>query len=224
MKNINIYLCVICAAVLSASLSFANDFKFSLHRKNYDCNSPYALKVGTQENCEINCPNRIYIFSDRTCRLKIGNTIPFPSVKDTSLNDSYCKTQTKTVQNKSGIPSVITINSGSGAEAQKGVYFKGANGKCYKCSTDEAVNVVDKCDGYFCNKDCSSRINKHYNNADTLYSVLQCPTSKPLMDRFMMCWSCDEKTTIDLSFDQEFNKNYCNSKRKINHSPYSVLK
>ena len=224
MKNINISFYIISYFILSTSISLANDFNFSLHRKNYNCNSPYALKVGTQENCEVNCPNRVYIFSDHTCRLKIGKTEAFPSAKDSSINSNFCKTYIR--EEKIGNTTKKTIiNKGENKEARMGVYFKGASGKCYQCNTLEAVNVTQDCYGYFCNSNCKQRIQKHYNNLQTVYSVLKCPKEKPLMDRFMMCWSCNEKTPIDMSFSTN-KHNVCKSTRNISPGafPFSYLK
>ena len=199
--------------IANTSVGFADDCVFSLHGKCYDCNSKYALKVGSKDNCEVNCPNRIYVFKDRTCRLKVGETVPFPSSGDTSVSSSRC-----------------TLAEDEPSELEEGAsesYFKGANGKCYPCKTAEAVAVSsDDCsEKRFCNLNCSKRTRKHYNSSSNLYSVLRCPSNRPLMDRYMMCWKCDEKTPVDMSFDLN-RHNSCKSQRRMNDSdkPFSYLK
>lgn len=208
-----------------ANITFANaeNFTFHLHGQSYDCNTNYALKVGTRDNCEINCPNRVYIFQDRTCRLRIGASEPFPSSDDTSVSMSNC--------------TLAEGEENTANDSTTETHFIGLSGKCYPCASAEAVAIsAEDCnETRFCNQNCPQRIRKHYNTSTNLYSVLKCPSNKPLMDRFMMCWSCSEKTPIDLSFDKSFN-NICEDKRRMaieisdetppipHHLPYSYLK
>ena len=204
MSKAHIVLGVFCATVLSASISKADDCVYYLHDKCYDCNTPYNLKVGTKDNCEVKCPNRVFVFKDRTCRLKVGQSTDFPPSSDTSTDIKNC-----------------TLPTGQKNKATKDTvesYFIGNNGKCYPCSTKEAVRVSSSdCDKKrFCHSNCSNRTPKHHNSEDVLYSVYSCPSNRPLMDRFMMCWPCNEPTPIDLSFDMDFNKK-CNSKRNMEH-------
>ena len=215
MKNLFRLIIISFIIVLCSSRSFAQDCIFSLHGNCYNCNSQYALKLGTQANCEEKCTNRIYIAKDRSCNLKIGATQPFPAANDTSINNNYCETY---------ISALIKRNKGSDEPAKSGIYFKGQNGKCYKCSTAEAVDVSNVSSStYFSYKSCDQRLKKHYSSKNVIYSVLKCPSDKPLMDRFMMCWSCNEPTPIDLSFDTEFNDKFCKNKR-ILEGPYSHKK
>lgn len=212
MKNIfkSIILCISLFIAYTGVVE-ASDFKFSLYGKYYDCNTQYALKVGTKDNCEVNCPNRIYVFKDRTCRLKNGESIPFPQ-NNTSVESSNCKLD-EDEEDKADEDTVET-------------YFKGSNGRCYRCNTEEPVQVSDyDCrEKRFCHLNCSKRIRKKYNET-SYYSVLKCPSGRPLMDRFMMCWSCNEKTPIDLSFSKN-SHDICKSTRRMEtgDEPYSYLK
>ena len=212
-----------CTIIGFTSQTYADDCVFSLHGTCYNCDTPYNLKVGTMENCEKKCPNRVYVFKDRTCRLKVGENKPFPASEDTSVDMKNCE-----------------IKEGESTKANDDTvenYFKGHNGKCYKCSTKEAVKVnKESCDKErFCHTNCKDRISKHYNSIENKYSVYKCPSNRPLMDRFMMCWSCSEPTPIDLSFDTPFNNKYCDNLRyrekitqdgilPIQYAPYSYLK
>ena len=191
--------------ILNTDNANAANFTFYLHGKTYDCNTPYALKVGTKENCEVNCPNRIYVFRDRTCRLKVGETKPFPEPeKAKSVDDENCKKKAGTTED---------------GTLSKEYYFLGKNESCYSCSTTGSVKVSKSgCSATrFCNQNCDQRVKRAVKEGSsdelTYYSVLKCPDSRPLMDRFMMCWSCDEKTPIDLSFNTDFNK-VCKGKNK----------
>lgn len=221
MKKTSKFAILITSAIIIASSALAGDCVFSLYGKCYDCNTKYALKVGSKDNCEVNCPNRIYVFKDRTCRLKVGESKAFPASKDTSVNIKNC-----------------TLKDGESKKAKKDTvetYFKGRNGKCYPCNTAEPVQVAaDDCEKErFCNLNCSKRTAKNYANTNqkngsiskNLYSVLKCPSNRPLMDRYMMCWACDEKTPIDLSFNTELH-NICMKKRSMRDDqvPFSYLK
>jgi hypothetical protein len=204
---------IVFMASIATTIAHAGECVFSLHGKCYDCNTQYALKVGSKDNCEINCPNRIYIFEDRTCRLKFGESIAMPQPNDTSVDIKNC-----------------TLKSGEENKFRKGTvehYFKGGNGKCYSCKTTEQVKILPQSckKERFCNENCSQRSKKYSNDSTTLYSVLKCPSDRPLMDNFMMCWRCDEKTPIDLSFNQNFNS-LCKKQRSINQdeAPFSYLK
>ncbi len=206
MKNISKSVVLALSIVVANSITAnAANFKFYLHGKTYDCNTPYALKVGTRENCEVNCPNRVYIFQDRTCRLKVGESKPLPKEDTPKIVDAdNCKTKAGTTEDG-------TIFSEN--------YFKDKDGNCYSCNTKGSVSVSkDSCKAKrFCNQNCDQRVKRAVkNNANddlSYYSVLKCPAGRPLMDRFMMCWSCDEKTPIDLSFNTDFNKE-CNGKNR----------
>lgn len=212
MKKISKYaFLTISAFIMYANTVKASNFTFYLYGENYDCNTKYALKVGTKDNCEVNCPNRIYVFQDRTCRLKVGESIPFP-IKNTKVSSSRCE--------------LDEDEEDVATEDTEETYFKGKNGKCYRCNTTEPVQVSSKdCrNSRFCNLNCSKRTKRNYNGT-TYYSVLKCPSSRPLMDRFMMCWSCNEKTPIDMSFSTN-KHNVCKSTRNISPdaSPFSYLK
>ncbi len=227
------YLIIISVIILNVSVAYAGSCAFHLFGKCYDCNTEYILKVGTQDNCEEKCPNRIYIAKDRTCRLKIGNSKTFTRPSNTSISSDYCETYEDITyievkeKNENGEKikvkkEIITIrNSGDNTEASSGIYFKGENGKCYKCNALKPVKVSsDNCDGYFCHKDCGERIVKHHDSPQTLYSVYKCPKDRPLMDRFMMCWSCSEPSPIDLSFDKSFNSQ-CPGRTMSSTDPFS---
>ena len=181
----------------------AKDFTFYLYGKTYDCYTPYALKVGTRENCEVNCPNRVYIFSDRTCRLKVGESKPFNQFKTAdSVDSSNC-------QLKTGESSIVA------AGTYDETYFKDIDDNCYSCSTQGSVTVDKTCNmtKRFCHQNCKQRVRRESASGNTYYSERKCPSNRPLMDRFMMCWSCDEKTPIDLSFNTNFD-NVCSGKNK----------
>lgn len=227
MKKLNFFITVISTMILNVSASSANDCPFYIYGQCYDCNSTYALKVGTQDACEKKCPNRIYLAQDRTCRLKIGEQISFPTHEDTSISSDYCETETINLGTPLH-PDYITVNKGDPKDiqtdkykaAKSGIYFNGKNNKCYKCDTTEPVSVSSSCDGYFCHSSCNDRMEKHHNSAENLYSVMKCPKDRPLMDRFMMCWSYDEENPLDLSYDTSFN----NANIRTMNGPFSYKK
>ena len=174
MKNAFKYIIFSLTLILYTSLSYATDCVFYLHGTCFDCNSSYALPMGTKDNCEAKCPNRIYIFADRTCRLKFGQTQEFslPANRNTDIRNCTLKNGEQNKANKKTVEK----------------YFFGADGECYPCDTKGPVRIVKgNCQNErFCNQNCTQRIQKHYNSADNLFSVLACPSNKPLMDRFMM--------------------------------------
>ena len=207
MKNISkSVILALSLVVTGTTVADAAGFTFYLHGKHYDCNTPYALKVGTKENCEVNCPNRVYIFQDRTCRLKVGESKQLPKEDTPKIVDAdNCKKKAGTTEDGT----IFDEN-----------YFKDADDNCYSCDTKGSVRVSkSSCDAKrFCNQNCKQRVKRavkaNPNDEDlSYYSVLKCPDSRPLMDRFMMCWRCDEKTPIDLSFNTDFNK-VCKGKNK----------
>lgn len=204
-KTSSLIILALSAIIANADQANAANFTFYLYGKHYDCNTPYALKVGTRENCEVNCPNRIYILKDRTCRLKVGESKPHPTEDTPTIVDAdNCKKKVGTTEDG-------TIS--------KEYYFLGKNESCYSCNTKGSVKVSkSSCSATrFCNQNCDQRVKRAVKEGSsdepTYYSVLKCPDSRPLMDRFMMCWSCDEKTPIDLSFNQDFNS-VCKGKNK----------
>lgn len=218
MNKFRIFMLVFCTLVLNFSIAGAQsktECVYSLHGICYDCNSKYKIKVGTKENCESKCPNRIYNFKDRTCSLKIGAAKALPSYKDTSIDANFCKTYKVETKDNLGNISYVSKNSGEKKIAKKGVYFIGQNGKCYSCDTKEPV-VPNNAEGlsFFSHTYCPNRVvNNHANN--TFYSAYKCPKDRPLMDRFMMCWSCNESTPLDLSFNKK-NNEICKDKRTMN--------
>lgn len=165
---------------------YAEDCIFNVKGECFGCDTPYSLKVGTPDNCLKHCPNRISIRQGKYATCDLNENTALSIYKDTHVDMKKCE------------------NEG---------FFKGEYNKCYSCNTTEAINISR----YYDDEQklpCTNRT-IHYTDVTTSYSVLKCPNDRPLMDRFFMCWSCDEDTPLDLSFNQETNSMFCPLKRYL---------
>ena len=165
----------------------AKDCVFNVKGECFDCETPYSLRVGTPDNCLKHCPNRISERKGEYTSCDLDENTAVSIYKDTATD---------------------------GKECDKEGFFSGAFDKCYSCDTTEAVNLSWDYSKEEHLKQCPNR-KIHHTSVTAEYSVLKCPEDRPLMDRFFMCWSCDEETPIDLSFNQETNAEFCLNKRYL---------
>lgn len=179
-------LLILCFLLAGKSV-WADDCEFMVKGECFNCDTPYSLKVGTPDNCLKHCPNRVSIRQGRYASCDLDEKTALSIYKDTAVDMSKCE--------------------------EKG-FFKGSFDKCYSCDTTEAVAVSESHFGEKYDHFCPNRM-IHGTDVVESYSVLKCPQNRPLMDRFFMCWRCDEETPIDLSFNQETNAMYCLNKRYL---------
>ncbi len=178
-------LLILCFLTVGKSV-WAKDCDFIVKGECFNCDTPYSLRVGTPDNCLKHCPNRISVRQGEFATCDLDEGTALSVYKDTKVEIKECK---------------------------KDGFFKTYSGECYPCNTVQAVGVslyLEKEN----NKHCPNR-RIHYTGVTSSYSVLNCPGNRPLMDRFFMCWSCDEETPIDLSFNKETNAEFCRNKRYL---------
>lgn len=166
---------------ISAHAEYPKSCMFYISGNCFGCDTSYSLELGTQENCTEHCPNRFYFAGKyhKTCNISNDVKFEFPPI--------YTQGNDVSLENC----------------AKDGYFYDINNEECYSCSVKRPVWVSAQCEQRDeCLNRCPNRIIQ-YTDVTTAYSVLKCPTERPLMDKYFACWSCDEPTPIDMSFNQE---------------------
>lgn len=160
----------------------------------FDCNTPYILKMGNRDNCLKKCPKRMYNDSTQTCELPnpLASKVFDEFYDENTVDMKHCK--------------------------EGGHFLNIDEDKCFPCDTKEMVWVKPNCiDDYECRQKCPNREIKYmYANLTQVdvASVLACPEERPLMDKNMMCWSCDEPTPIAVGIRKDSAENICGEARE----------
>ena len=97
----------------------------------------------------------------------------------------------------------IFIKNKCTIEVKDGYFYDIYVEHCYPCNTTTPVWVKSNCEeDDKCLHRCPNR-EIIYTSPTAANSVLKCPSERPLMDRYFACWSCDEPTAVDMSFNQQ---------------------
>lgn len=159
---------------------YPKDCVFYTHGECFDCNTPYTLEMSVKENCLTHCPNRVYDARRKLCLLKAKDEYDVPDTW-------YQKSNRVPLENCQ----------------KEGFFYDIHQEECYPCDTKEDVWVRNDCEQHDeCLHKCPNR-NIQYVHTTAANSVLKCPKDRPLMDVNFFCWRCDEKTPVDMSFNQE---------------------
>ncbi|MBQ8869824.1 MAG: hypothetical protein IJ019_00425 [Alphaproteobacteria bacterium] len=209
IKNMfkTVILVFICMGYFETQAKYPENCVFLISGECFDCNSAYTLQMGHEQNCVTHCPNRFYRKGKyyKTCQLTDDNTLNFPKLFFDSENTSR-------------------------ENCKKDGYFYGIhNDDCYSCDTTAPVFISPSCaQDKNCIQQCPNRTILYVSQTEVV-SVTKCPTERPLMDKFLLCWSCDETTPIDMSFNQDkiwdTAQNPCLGLRYIDKisNPFSML-
>ncbi|MBQ8482520.1 MAG: hypothetical protein IJ532_08320 [Alphaproteobacteria bacterium] len=183
-SNLYKFICILCSSIgcLTAYAEYPEDCVFLISGVCFDCNTPYTLEIGTKENCVKHCPQREYVERRyfNTCEIK---NIKYPDFYPFNT-----------------LSSQVPLEN---CEKKEGYFYNISEDECYPCDTIKPVWVKTNCEeSDECLHRCPNRMIQ-YTGVTTADSVLKCPSERPLMDRFLACWSCDEPTPIEMSFNQE---------------------
>ena len=165
---------------INAYGQYPKDCVFYSKGECFDCNTPYTLEMSVKENCLTHCPNRVYDAKRKLCLLKAKDEYNVP--KSWSI-----------------MASIVSLENCQ----KEGFFISIYKDDCYSCDTKEDVWVDPDCEKRDeCLHRCPNRVIQ-YTDVTTARSVLRCPKDRPLMDVNFFCWRCDEKTPVDMSFNQE---------------------
>ena len=165
--------------VINAYGQYPKDCVFYSHGECFDCNTPYTLEMSVKENCLTHCPNRVYDARRKLCLLKAKDEYDVPDTW-------YQKSNRVPLENCQ----------------KEGFFYDIHQEMCYPCDTKKNVWVTFDCERRDeCLHRCPNRVIQ-YTFTTEANSVLKCPEDRPLMDVNFFCWRCDEKTPVDMSFNQ----------------------
>ena len=83
-------------------------------------------------------------------------------------------------------------------------------GACQDCDYDKPVHI------YSVSGECSTVCpNRELGGKDNMYCIKACPSDKPLISKTGTCYSCDEKSNIDVTGITENCTNVCGDKRYL---------
>ncbi len=183
-SNLIQFIGIICLSMgcNAACAQTPKDCVFLISGTCFNCDTPYTLELGTKENCVQHCPNRFYFEGEYFNSCELNDT------SDGNFYSFHTNHEQVSLEN---------------CERKEGYFYGIHNDSCYPCNTITPVWMDPKCEQKDeCLYRCPNRV-LQYTSPTTAISVLKCPPERPLMDRFFACWSCDEPTPIDLSFNQE---------------------
>ena len=85
-----------------------------------------------------------------------------------------------------------------------------SGGACQSCDYDKPVHI------YSVSGNCSSVCpNRKLGGKDNMYCIKACPSEKPLVSKTGICYSCDEKTAVDVTGITESCTKICGDKRYL---------
>ncbi len=193
---------------LTVNAKYPEHCVFLISGKCFDCYTPYTIEMGHEKNCITHCPNRFYNKGKyySVCRLEKMGDFNFPKL--------FFDSDKVPMENCE----------------KDGYFYNIYDNECYSCNAVNPVVITPDCENdNKCLYKCPNRTIQYISQTEVV-SVLKCPEDRPLLDKYLICWSCDEPTPIDMSFNQDkiwgskYSKEIvCKGKRYIDTStnPFS---